>query len=196
MKKLSNAFENGSHLLKFSIGFDIKIPHLRPVEYKRSRSARNRKTVHRAYGGVLSGGSVRERLEQKIVKKVLKIQKAKEKHVAKNLLGHSTYLVPQYLKVGQFVYMNRKRIKLSVENAIYIFVDNRFLSSSTKNLKFALAERYQCLLVFFLFFVTFSCSVISKIYEENKDEDGFLCHIQQSEYIWYPHFQPSLDRFL
>ncbi|GFY82996.1 ribosomal protein L34e superfamily protein [Actinidia rufa] len=63
-----------------------KIPHLRPAEYKRSRLSRNRRTVNRAYGGVLSGSAVRERIiraflveEQKIVKKVLKIQKAKEK---------------------------------------------------------------------------------------------------------------------
>ncbi|CAL5423723.1 unnamed protein product [Camellia sinensis] len=51
------------------------IPHLRPAEYKRSRLSRNRRTVNRAYGGVLSGGAVRERIiraflveEQKIVK--------------------------------------------------------------------------------------------------------------------------------
>ncbi|XP_057981206.1 large ribosomal subunit protein eL34-like isoform X1 [Malania oleifera] len=37
------------------------IPHLRPAEYKRSRLSRNRRTVNRAYGGVLSGGAVRER---------------------------------------------------------------------------------------------------------------------------------------
>ncbi|CAJ2647951.1 unnamed protein product [Trifolium pratense] len=63
------------------------IPHLRPTEYKRSRLPRNRRTVNRAYGGVLSGGAVRERAflveEQKIVKKVLKIQKAKEKLATK-----------------------------------------------------------------------------------------------------------------
>ncbi|CAI9783082.1 unnamed protein product [Fraxinus pennsylvanica] len=67
------------------------IPHLRPAEYKRSRLSRNRRTVNRAYGGVLSGGAVRERIiraflveEQKIVKKVLKIQKAKEKLSSKS----------------------------------------------------------------------------------------------------------------
>ncbi|CAN6702532.1 unnamed protein product [Malus baccata var. baccata] len=66
------------------------IPHLRPAEYKRSRLSRNRRTVNRAYGGVLSGGAVRERIiraflveEQKIVKKVLKIQKAKERQAEK-----------------------------------------------------------------------------------------------------------------
>ncbi|KAF8712940.1 hypothetical protein HU200_028724 [Digitaria exilis] len=62
------------------------IPHLRPTEYKRSRLPRNRRTVNRPYGGVLSGTAVRERIiraflveEQKIVKKVLKIQKTKDK---------------------------------------------------------------------------------------------------------------------
>ncbi|KAK6913249.1 Ribosomal protein L34Ae, partial [Dillenia turbinata] len=33
------------------------IPHLRPAEYKRSRLSRNRRTVNRAYGGVLSGSA-------------------------------------------------------------------------------------------------------------------------------------------
>ncbi|KAJ6869359.1 60S ribosomal protein L34 [Populus alba x Populus x berolinensis] len=67
------------------------IPHLRPAEYKRSRLSRNRRTVNRAYGGVLSGSAVRERIiraflveEQKIVKKVLKIQKSKEKQASKS----------------------------------------------------------------------------------------------------------------
>ncbi|GJV95485.1 RNA-directed DNA polymerase, eukaryota, partial [Tanacetum coccineum] len=68
------------------------IPHLRPTEYKRSRLSRNRRTVNRAYGGVLSAGAVRERIiraflveEQKIVKKVLKIQKIKEKAAGKRV---------------------------------------------------------------------------------------------------------------
>ncbi|CAL5325066.1 unnamed protein product [Camellia sinensis] len=67
------------------------LPHLRPAEYERSRLSRNRRTVNRAYGGVLSGGAVRERIiraflveEQKIVKKVLKIQKSKEKQASKS----------------------------------------------------------------------------------------------------------------
>ncbi|XP_024380475.1 large ribosomal subunit protein eL34 [Physcomitrium patens] len=66
------------------------IPHLRPTEYKTSRLHRHKKTVNRAYGGNLAGSAVRERIiraflveEQKIVKKVLKIQKSKEKLAAK-----------------------------------------------------------------------------------------------------------------
>ncbi|KAE9454511.1 hypothetical protein C3L33_13585, partial [Rhododendron williamsianum] len=73
------------------VSLESVIPHLRPAEYKRSRLSRNRRTVNRAYGGVLSGGAVRERIiraflveEQKIVKKVLKIQKAKEKQAGKS----------------------------------------------------------------------------------------------------------------
>lgn len=98
----------------------FQIPHLRPAEYKRSRLSRNRRTVNRPYGGVLSGTAVRERLansfhifwfdnpkvanlyvtptcftlscriiraflveEQKIVKKVLKLQKTKDKTSSK-----------------------------------------------------------------------------------------------------------------
>lgn len=34
------------------------------------------------------------------------------------------YLVPADLTVGQFVYVIRKRIKLSAEKAIFLFVDN------------------------------------------------------------------------
>ncbi|CAH2044996.1 unnamed protein product [Thlaspi arvense] len=52
---------------------------------------RNRRAVNRAYGGALSGVAVRERIlraflveEQKIVKKVLKLQKSQEKTAPKS----------------------------------------------------------------------------------------------------------------
>eukprot|EP00239_Pterosperma_sp_CCMP1384_P001156 CAMPEP_0197844594 /NCGR_PEP_ID=MMETSP1438-20131217/1595_1 /TAXON_ID=1461541 /ORGANISM="Pterosperma sp., Strain CCMP1384" /LENGTH=120 /DNA_ID=CAMNT_0043455491 /DNA_START=62 /DNA_END=424 /DNA_ORIENTATION=+ len=61
------------------------IPRLRPRQYSAAQLAKNKKTVHRAYGGVLCAGCVRVRIqraflveEQKIVKKVLKLQMAKE----------------------------------------------------------------------------------------------------------------------
>ncbi|KAI7745410.1 hypothetical protein M8C21_015107 [Ambrosia artemisiifolia] len=65
----------------------MHIPHLRSVEYRRSRLSRNRRTVNHVYGGVLAfPGFYGERIirvflveEQKIMKKVLKIQKAKKK---------------------------------------------------------------------------------------------------------------------
>ena len=55
-----------------------------------SRISKKNKTVHRAYGGHLAASVVRERIvraflveEQKIVKKVLKLQKVKEVAAAK-----------------------------------------------------------------------------------------------------------------
>lgn len=57
------------------------------------------------------------------------------------------YLVPSDLTVGQFVYVIRKRIKLSAEKAIFIFVDNVLPPTG---------------------------EIMSSVYEEKKDEDGFL----------------------
>ncbi|CAL0333929.1 unnamed protein product [Lupinus luteus] len=57
------------------------------------------------------------------------------------------FLVPADLTVGQFVYVVRKRIKLSSEKAIFIFVKNILPPTA---------------------------AMMSAIYEENKDEDGFL----------------------
>ena len=68
----------------------VQVPRLRPAQDSSKRMSHNKKTVNRAYGGVLSGGAVRDRIvraflveEQKIVKKVLKLQQAKEKASAK-----------------------------------------------------------------------------------------------------------------
>ncbi|KAF5761009.1 putative autophagy protein Atg8 ubiquitin [Helianthus annuus] len=57
------------------------------------------------------------------------------------------YLVPADLTVGQFVYVIRKRIKLSAEKAIFIFVENVLPPTG---------------------------AIMSTIYDEKKDEDGFL----------------------
>ncbi|KAK8487050.1 hypothetical protein V6N13_016279 [Hibiscus sabdariffa] len=57
------------------------------------------------------------------------------------------YLVPADLTVGQFVYVIRKRIKLSAERAIFLFVDNVLPPTG---------------------------AIMSTIYDEKKDEDGFL----------------------
>jgi GABA(A) receptor-associated protein len=55
--------------------------------------------------------------------------------------------VPADLTVGQFVYVIRKRIKLSAEKAIFIFVKDQLPPAA---------------------------ALMSSIYEEHKDEDGFL----------------------
>merc|ERR1711879_1120318 len=57
------------------------------------------------------------------------------------------YLVPCDLSVGQFVYVIRKRIKLAPEKAIFIFVGDVLPSTA---------------------------ALMSQIYEDHKDEDGFL----------------------
>ncbi|KAL9347014.1 hypothetical protein Peur_061867 [Populus x canadensis] len=57
------------------------------------------------------------------------------------------YLVPVDLTMGQFVYVVRKRIKLSPEKAIFVFVKNTLPPTAR---------------------------LMSVLYEENKDEDGFL----------------------
>ncbi|KAI4374784.1 hypothetical protein MLD38_012736 [Melastoma candidum] len=57
------------------------------------------------------------------------------------------YLVPADLTIGQFVYVVRKRIKLSAEKAIFIFVKNILPPTA---------------------------AMMSAMYEEHKDEDGFL----------------------
>ncbi|XP_044465358.1 autophagy-related protein 8C-like [Mangifera indica] len=57
------------------------------------------------------------------------------------------YLVPADLTVGQFVYVVRKRIKLNPEKAIFIFVKNVLPPTA---------------------------ALMSAIFEEHKDEDGFL----------------------
>jgi GABA(A) receptor-associated protein len=57
------------------------------------------------------------------------------------------YLVPADLTVGQFVYVIRKRIRLSPEKAIFVFVRNVLPPTA---------------------------ALMSSVYEDHKDEDGFL----------------------
>src|SRR6266496_6193702 len=68
------------------------------------------------------------------------------------------YLVPADLTVGQFVYVIRKRIKLSPEKAIFIFVDEVLPPTA---------------------------ALMSSIYEEHKDEDGFFIH----NILWRKYFR-------
>jgi len=62
-------------------------------------------------------------------------------------LDKKKYLVPADLTVGQFVYVIRKRIKLSPEKAIFVFVNNVLPPTA---------------------------ALMSSIYDEHKDDDGFL----------------------
>ncbi|XP_050206505.1 autophagy-related protein 8C-like [Mercurialis annua] len=77
------------------------------------------------------------------------------------------YLVPADLTVGQFVYVVRKRIKLGAEKAIFVFVKNTLPPTA---------------------------SLMSSIYEDNKDEDGFLYMTYSGENTFGFHReQPSLS---
>jgi len=62
-------------------------------------------------------------------------------------LDKKKYLVPHDLTVGQFVYILRKRIKLEAESAIYLFINNTLPPAS---------------------------SLLSQLYKEHKNQDGFL----------------------
>ncbi|XP_008786981.1 autophagy-related protein 8g-like [Phoenix dactylifera] len=64
------------------------------------------------------------------------------------------YLVPSDLTLGQFAYVIRKRIDLSAEKAIFMFVDNVLPPTG---------------------------ALMSKLYEDKKDEDGFLYFIYSGE---------------
>jgi len=57
------------------------------------------------------------------------------------------YLVPADLTMGQFVYVIRKRIKLPADQAIFIFVNNTLPPAA---------------------------ALMSQVYQEHKDVDGFL----------------------
>jgi GABA(A) receptor-associated protein len=72
-----------------------------------------------------------------------------EKHVDADLpdIDKKKYLVPTDLTIGQFIHVIRKRIKLTPEKAIFIFVNNLLPPTS---------------------------ALMSTIYESQKDEDGFL----------------------
>mmetsp|Transcript_2193 Transcript_2193/g.4218 ORF Transcript_2193/g.4218 Transcript_2193/m.4218 type:complete len:117 (+) Transcript_2193:65-415(+) len=72
-------------------------------------------------------------------------EKAKRSEIVN--IDKKKYLVPADLTVGQFVYVIRKRIKLTPEKAIFIFVNNTLPPTG---------------------------AVMSQIYKEHKDEDGFL----------------------
>ncbi|KAG5546530.1 hypothetical protein RHGRI_018647 [Rhododendron griersonianum] len=80
-----------------------------------------------------------------IICKMVIVEKAERSDIPD--IDKKKYLVPADLTVGQFVYVVRKRIKLSAEKAIFIFVKNILPPTA---------------------------AMISAIYEEHKDEDGFL----------------------
>mmetsp|Transcript_92593 Transcript_92593/g.113405 ORF Transcript_92593/g.113405 Transcript_92593/m.113405 type:complete len:118 (+) Transcript_92593:95-448(+) len=62
-------------------------------------------------------------------------------------MDRSKILVPKDLSVAQFIKVIRKRIKLKPEETIYLFINDKLVSTS---------------------------SLMSQVYHTNKDKDGFL----------------------
>ena len=71
-----------------------------------------------------------------------------------NNIDKSKYLVPKDMSIGQFIYIIRKRIHLESNQALFCFINN--ILPPTNHL-------------------------ISNIYNEFKDDDGFLYIIYSSE---------------
>ena len=72
-----------------------------------------------------------------------------------NNIDKHKFLVPADLTIGQFIHVIRKRIKATPEKAIFIFVAKRILPSTA--------------------------SLISTIYEQYADDDGFLYILYSGE---------------
>ena len=79
-----------------------------------------------------------------------------EKYCHSNLedIDKKKYLVPFDMTVGQLIYIIRKRIKLSPDKAIFIFVNN---------------------------INPYTSMTIKDLYNQHKDEDNFLYIIYQEE---------------
>jgi GABA(A) receptor-associated protein len=75
-------------------------------------------------------------------------------------LDKTKFLVPLELTIGQLLYVIRKRIKISPEKAIFMFISNILPPTSAE---------------------------ISTIYEKYKDEDGFLYCTVSSENTFGNH---------
>jgi GABA(A) receptor-associated protein len=74
------------------------------------------------------------------------IEKAEDDNSIDDIDKHK-YLIPKELTVGQLLYVIRKRIHLTPQQAIFFYINNTLPSSST---------------------------TIESLYQNNKDPDGFL----------------------
>ncbi|KAJ9459440.1 Autophagy-related protein 8 [Diplonema papillatum] len=72
-----------------------------------------------------------------------------EKHQQSNVpdIDKTKYLVPMDLNVGQFIYVVRKRIKLEPEKALFVFVNGMLPPTAAQ---------------------------IQTLYNDSRDDDGFL----------------------
>jgi GABA(A) receptor-associated protein len=85
------------------------------------------------------------RIRQKYPDRIPVICEPKDLEEHKNF--PKKYLVPSDLTIGQFIYVLRKRVKITDENAIFLFINGRVPPSG---------------------------NLVSFLYESDKNEDGFL----------------------
>jgi len=94
-----------------------------------------------------------DKITQKYPNRIPIIIEKAEKCILNDIDKHK-YLVPKDLNMNQFIYIIRKRIKLDNSQSIFFIVGNNVCPSN---------------------------SPLSHIYEEHKDNDGFLYIIYTSE---------------
>jgi GABA(A) receptor-associated protein len=88
------------------------------------------------------------RIKAKYPDRIPIICEVSKNHKDKLILDKNKYLVPGDITVGQFVYIIRKRIKLSPEKAVYLFTERGTLPVTA--------------------------SLMSSVYKEYGNVDGFL----------------------
>ena len=69
-----------------------------------------------------------------------------------NEIDKTKYLVPDDLTMGQFLFVIRKRLKMTPEKALFVFINNKLIATH---------------------------ALMSQVYKDEKEEDNFL-YIQYS----------------
>lgn len=96
------------------------------------------------------------------------------------------YLVPADLTVGQFVYVIRKRIKLSPEKAIFIFINNVLPPTGTDfdtGVLSCVACLFEVLTLKMTCFVSFSCFDVEHLRRTERRGWFPLHHLQRREHL-------------
>ena len=81
----------------------------------------------------------------------------KHKYCSLPEIDKTKYLVDKDMNIREFLYVIRKRINLEQHESLFLTINNRLCSSN---------------------------DIISKIYKENKSEDGFLHIIYSTENVF------------
>ena len=103
-------------------------------EFKKKNSLEKRKT---------ESVKIRKKYDDRIPVIVELNKKDRKTHK----LDKSKYLVPNDLSVGQFIYVIRKRMTITAEQALFIFINNTLMPTGM---------------------------LMSEVFHKHQDEDGFL----------------------